>query len=612
MKIPHKALAGIIALAVSTSACSQQYKDPGYGLASYEKPVTGQYLKKWLLAGPIPINTSTDKPTASEQKAFFDKNFVSWLGQLPAVTANNQAHTWKAHSSKDDIIDLDGIFDKADYAAAYALAEIKADSSYVAVLAMGSDDAAKVWHNGKLIHEKWAGRRVKRDEDIFPISLVKGSNQILVEVQDGTSGWGFCLRLLSRELMSDRLIMASGSGNFDEAEFLINAGADINKKNVIGLTALDVAKLSGRAQIESLLVNNGAVQATLPNAAILTDRLFNALRSKEPGAAVLIARDGKILYKKAFGYADLKNNVLVTPQTVFRLSSISKQFAACAILKLQEEGRLQVTDKLSKYIPDFPRADEITLHHLLTHTSGIPDYTDKLLKKGMLRAVFKIHFPTTKEKLLNYFKDEPFDFNPGESYKYNNSGYFLLYCIVEKVSGKNYGQYLKEVFFGPLQMTNTGMYDFKERLHNEPKSYMSEDGNYRKLPDIAMSWFRGAGDLYSTLDDLYIWNEALFNGKVLSDQSMKAAFTPAVLNDGKRPRNASYGYGWEVNAFRNQKVVEHDGNLPGWLSSMSRFVEANLTVIILTNVSPPVGLITADTPNNLAEFYLQNELTEHP
>ncbi len=192
-----------------------------------------------------------------------------------------------------------------------------------------------------------------------------------------------------------------------------------------------------------------AAETPSEKAAALLDGL---IQTNDPGLAVLVAQDGKILFENGYGLADRAHDVPVIPQTTFRIGSMTKQFTASAILKLQEEGKLSVNDKLSKYIPDFPRGDEVTLRHLLTHTSGIHSYTEI---PGFLNRVTNA---TTTAAIIESMKKDPYDFDPGAKWRYDNSGYVLLGYIVEKVSGQSYGDFLRENFFQPLGMTNTGVY----------------------------------------------------------------------------------------------------------------------------------------------------------
>ncbi|SKC66697.1 serine hydrolase [Ohtaekwangia koreensis] len=609
------ALCALVCFIFSAELQAQKKKPPvkadpnaGFAIASYKGIQAGQYMKNWLLAGPFLVKEDTaSDPDMQLQENFFNEDLLTQVTPvagkpIPAILLKGKSFAWKPYSGTTDAIDLDAIYKKVDYAAVYALAEIKTDSALTAFLGVGSDDGIKVWLNGKQVHKNWTGRAVTADQDIIPVSLVKGSNQLLIKVQDMAQGWGFTIRFLDRDALSERLVSAAAKGNLDEVTTLLNARADINKKNAVGLTPLTAAQLNGREDVAALLLEKGAVKTNMPTATQLVDGLYSSLQGKEsPGIAILVAKNGEIVYKKGFGYANLKSKTLVSPETKFRIGSITKQFTASAILKLQEDGKLKVTDKLSKYIPDFPRGSEVTLHHLLTHTSGIHSYTGK---DDFLTRVLK---PVSPEELINYFKNDPYDFNPGEQYRYNNSGYFLLGYIIEKVSGKNYAQYLKETFFMPLHMYNTGVYATWISLDKEALGYTRENDSYLLALNWNMNWAGGAGALYSTVEDLYKWNEAVFHGKVLDEKSINAAFTSVVLNDGKTPSSGEYGYGWGMNTYRGLLSIGHSGGLHGFTSQLVRFPKENVTVVLLSNLVPPEVNMN---PYTVAEYFLWDKMAK--
>jgi CubicO group peptidase (beta-lactamase class C family) len=605
----HGAFALVLFMLVCCSpAFTQKKKTPkeimGYGPASYSPEQAGSFMKSWIVSGPISIGSSGRNPDAAQQELSFkaDAAPIPVAPDKPVAPLSFQGKTfaWQHVTSPGFIVNLDSIYKQADFSSAYALAEIKSGEKKSMILALGSDDGVRVWLNGKLIHDNWIPRGVTADADVVPLDLIKGSNQILIKVQDMQQGWGFCARLLDERAISEQLVSASGRGLLDQMEVLLNAGANINFVSETGMSAIANARIQGRDEAVRMLTKRGSVQHQAPPGEILTYGLFKFLNGKESsGVAVLVAKNGKVLYKNGFGYANIESHEKIGPSTKFRIGSITKQFTASAILKLEEEGKLKLTDKLSQYFPDFPRGNEVTINHLLTHTSGIHSYTGK---EDFIR---RVETPITSEELVNYFKNDPYDFNPGERYQYNNSGFFLAGLIVEKVSGKTLGDFFKERFFDPLKMTNTGMHASTLKLTNEARGYTKENGVYKPAVNWDMSWAGGAGALYSTVEDLFLWNEAVFNGKVLSEKSLKAATTAGVLNNGKAVADGGYGYGWALGKFRGEDVVDHGGGLHGFISQLSRYRKNNLTVVILTNLSPSEVSMNMGT---IAEYFLWDVL----
>ena len=333
--------------------------------------------------------------------------------------------------------------------------------------------------------------------------------------------------------------------------------------------------------------------------------LREVTKGDSPGVAVLVARDGKIVFQGGFGLADLEKKTPVTPETKFRIGSISKQFTAAAILKLAEEKKLAVTDKLSKFFPDFPRGGEVTLHHLLTHTSGIHSYTDKP------DFYAKVGKPIEAGALIESFKNDPPDFAPGAGFHYNNSAYFLLGEIVAKVSGKPFGDYLRATFFEPLGMKDTGIFVNANPPPSMALGYSWNDGKIAPALDWDMSWAGGAGALYSTVGDLFRWDEALFGGRVMNDASFKAATTPVAL-----PANVDgmiYGYGLLMFDVKRLRAIGHGGGLNGWLSDLVRLPDQNCTVVVLANaMPPPPGLTPVEISHSLAGKFLENETKKMP
>lgn len=597
-------IAVLLCPATLNVSCQVVATSKGYGVASYNVSQSGKFMKSWLLAGPIAVAPASTNPDDSLQEKVFKTDVISAVNvvggrTIPPISVNGKELNWQLISWKDEIVDLDSIYHGQDFVYAYALSEIKADAAGKAFLAVGSDDGIKVWLNGKLVHDNWAPRGVNKDEDLIPVTLVKGSNQLLLKVQDIRGGWAFAARLLDKSALADQLIKAAANGQVEKIKSLTAAGADINAANENGITPLAAAKVSGRSEIVDMLLKNGAKDVPVPSSEKLTDSYYNSLTEKMyPGVAVLVARDGEILYRKGFGYADIENKVVVTPDTKFRVGSVTKQFTAAAILKLQENNLLSVNDKLSKFIPDFPRGDEVTIYMLLTHTSGIHSYTNN---PDFLGKVTKTISP---DSLVNAIKKDPYDFNPGEKMLYNNSGYFLLGYIISKVSGKPYDAFLKENFFDPLHMNNTGIYYTGIKLENEAKGYSFANGAYKPALNWDMSWAGGAGSIYSTVDDLLKWNQALYGGKVLKKESLDAALTPAVLKNGGEP-SMRYGFGLGLAKYRGMDVVSHSGGLHGFLTQLSYYPKEKITVVMFTNTSEPQVNFN---PEKIGEAFLWDKM----
>jgi CubicO group peptidase (beta-lactamase class C family) len=573
---------------------------------------TEQFMTSWFVLGPIPVSrTKIDPEDTETQKKAFAKDQLN-----PAKIKNIEAgkiqkingieYQWKLLESEGDIIDFQKIYGDTDFVAAYAWAEIKASEEKTALFGFASDDGIKVWLNGKLVHENWIGRAVSKDDDLVPLKLKKGANRILLKIQDMQQDWAFACRRINSAVFPEKLIASSVTGDLDNLKMLISHGADVNATMDPGITAIHAAKIHGREEVVKFLIEQGAnPDIEMPDTEQLTEALIDRIKKESfPGAAVLVSRDGKLLYSKGFGLADLAHQVPITPETKFRIGSITKQFTAASILKLQEEGLLNVEDKLSKYIADFPRGDEVTIDRLLTHSSGIHSFTNQP------NFLDRVRSEITPEEMVDSIKSYAYDFDPGEKYQYNNSGYFLLGYIVEKVSGKNFAEYLQETFFDPIGMKNSGIHNWYTILEHEATGYSFVNGELRKSMNWDMSHAGGAGAIYSTVGDLYLWNEAVFNGKVLSDKSLQAAFTPAKLNDGSpaTPGVGGYGYGWGIGEFRGLKIISHGGGLHGFLSYLVRFPEKNCTIAVLSNAFPPTGFTPNGLTFELAPIYLWEEM----
>ena len=307
------------------------------------------------------------------------------------------------------------------------------------------------------------------------------------------------------------------------------------------------------------------------------DAIMNeTFESDGPGGVALVAKDGEILYRKAFGMANLELGVEMTPENVFRIGSITKQFTACAILKLAEEGKLDLQDDITRYIEDYPtHGHTITIEHLLTHTSGIKSYT------GMLEWTAEVRKKDfTPPELIDFFKNQPMDFVPGEEFRYNNSAYFILGYIIELVSGTPYDTYIAETFFKPLGMKNSYYGSTSRIIPNRAAGYaMGEDG-YKNDDFLSMTQPYAAGSLLSTVDDLYTWYTAVMNKEVITEASLKQATTSYVLSNGK---HTDYGYGWFVGNIQGSPNIQHGGGINGYLTASMFLPEERLFVAVFSN-----------------------------
>lgn len=297
-----------------------------------------------------------------------------------------------------------------------------------------------------------------------------------------------------------------------------------------------------------------------------------AAKVEKFNGSVLVAKDGEILLAKGYGLANAEHEVPNTPETKFRLGSITKMFTATAILILQDRGKLKVEDAVGTHLSDSPKAwEKVTIHHLLTHTSGIPSYTDDpSYGKSMTK-------PETVDSMIARFKEKPLEFEPGSKFHYDNSGYFLLGAIIEKVSGKSYEDFLREAIFEPLGMEDTGYDRHATVLPMRASGYDRRDEVLVNAPYLDMNQPYAAGSLYSTVRDLLKWDRALKAGKPVSKEAMTAMFTPF---------KGDYAYGWSIGDDKGHKRVGHGGGINGFMTDFNRFPEDGVCVAVLCNVIP--------------------------
>ncbi len=286
--------------------------------------------------------------------------------------------------------------------------------------------------------------------------------------------------------------------------------------------------------------------------------------------SIAAMKDGEVLFKNAYGYANREHKILNTTETKYRIWSITKQFTAAAILILEERGLLNTEDSLRNHFPEWTKLDsDITIHHLLTHTSGIFNYSNL---PDSHRTFQRMHHD--RAELIEMFTSKALDFEPGTDWNYCNTGYYLLGLLIEKLSGKTYSEFLQDNIFKPLGMFNTGVDDDKTIVPNKASGYYLNGNNLINCNYINMELMLSSGGMYSTVEDLLIWDGVLRSNKLLSSKSIKKMNT-AYKND--------YGYGVAIHINCNKRVVHHSGSCEGFLTEIHRYVDDDFCVVVLSN-----------------------------
>ncbi len=320
------------------------------------------------------------------------------------------------------------------------------------------------------------------------------------------------------------------------------------------------------------------------------DAIFTSLKSDSaPGAAVLVVRNGRAVFRRGYGVTDLRTLHKIDAHTNFRLASFTKQFTAACIMLLARDGKLHYDDRLNDFFPEFPSyGRSITVRNLLNHTSGLPDYEDLLMQQ----------YPGTPSERVPQILDAGVlklleaqtigKFPAGSKWEYSNSGYAALAMIVEKVSGKPFGQFLQERIFTPLGMKHTLAFEKgKNEVPHRAYGYTKQDDGFHETDQSPTSAVLGDGGIYSSLDDLAKWDRALRDHTLLSEAEMQPALTAVRPADGpaKTPegQTLSYGFGWFLDPHAGHKRMSHDGSTVGFRTTIQRFPDDNLTIIVLAN-----------------------------
>ncbi len=311
-----------------------------------------------------------------------------------------------------------------------------------------------------------------------------------------------------------------------------------------------------------------------PSKSAQVDALFTHLApGVQPGAAVMVVQNGTIVHQAGYGYADLEKQTPVTPDTSFRLASVSKQFTAAAVLALADDGKLSIDDPVAHYLPALAPYNGVTIRHLLTHTGGLPEYYDTI-DTDKAR-------PTNADALALLGQMASPDFAPGERYAYSNPGYDMLAPLVEGASGMEFAAFMKERIFEPAGMTSALIHDHRPPvIPNRALGYAPDGDAYAPNDDDPLNGIVGSGGMYASLNDFFHWDQALYSDSPLNESSIEAAFTPMQLNDGT---STDYGFGWRIDEYDGRPRVRHGGSWVGFRTHIARYPDDAFSIVILSN-----------------------------
>jgi CubicO group peptidase (beta-lactamase class C family) len=327
------------------------------------------------------------------------------------------------------------------------------------------------------------------------------------------------------------------------------------------------------------------------------DQLFRDYdRSDAPGAAVIVIKDGTIVHESGYGMADLEGGAKATNLTNFRLASLTKEFTAMAVMMLVEEGKLSYEEALTDVFPDFPAfAHGIKIRHLLNHQAGFQDYED-LIPSGQTT-------PVHDEDVLALLRGtDHLQFTPGSRYQYSNGGYCVLAQVVQKVSGQTFASFLHDRIFGPLGMDNTLAYEAGiSTVSNRAYGYTQDGNGFDRTDQSVTSSTLGDGGIYTSVHDLYKWDQALYTERLVKKATLDRAFTPGTLNDGS---TTEYGFGWMLDTYEGMRRIHHTGSTIGFRTVIRRFPEKGFTVVVLMNRAADGA--PEDLADQVVQMYLKN------
>lgn len=315
-----------------------------------------------------------------------------------------------------------------------------------------------------------------------------------------------------------------------------------------------------------------------------------------PGAAVMVISNGRVVHQKGYGYAELETRRPIDARTTFDLASVSKQFTTMAIMMLAERGKLSFDDTITKFFPQLPLyASRITLRHLMTHTSGMPDYMSAFRAKASAYSTE----PTSREVVAMLSQIPTPDFAAGARYEYSNSGYVVLGQVAEKVAGVPLPQFMKTEIFDRLGMSSTILSDqVKAPSPNRAISYRPDGGSYSNADYWPLNRIYGDGNVNTSLEDMFKWDQALYTDTLVRQNTLAQAFQPMNLNDGKR---SDYGFGWRIEGSNGQRRLSHGGSWAGFRTGIVRVPSERLTVVVLANAS---SMRSTEIASTIASYWM--------
>ncbi|MBK7995961.1 MAG: beta-lactamase family protein [Blastocatellia bacterium] len=362
-----------------------------------------------------------------------------------------------------------------------------------------------------------------------------------------------------------------------------NTETKINSKNLIELDDKELLKIT--TKIDKLL--------------------SKSVKENEPGLAILVVKDSRVIYRKGYGIANLENETPVKGDTIFYTASVSKQFTAMAIMILAEAGKLSYDDPLTKFFPNFPDyAKKITVKHLLYHTSGLSDYIETFKDKENLTDSVAI----TKKAIEILAKQKEPDFEAGTKHEYSNSGYLVLAGIVEQASGQDFPTFVKEKIFQPLEMKESSVIttskDLPEKL---ARGYKLKNSNYKDVEfgKSSLDLCYGDGGILTSVQDMYKWDQALYTEKLVKANTLKLAFSAGTLGNGEKIDYSDgwgYGFGWAIGDIAGQELITHSGSWYGWATVIARVPSKNLSVVIFANTDE---IDVSDISLKIAKMFLK-------